>query len=234
MLDAAVQSVNMLPMPSPVRTGLPAKRAAITDAARRVFLDHGYTHTSVDAIAAEAGVAKQTIYNHFGDKEHLFREVMHQALVATGVGSGPPPGDVLVDSDDFERALRALGRAMARGALNEEVAALRRLMIAELDRHPQLLEEWAAQGAALRDSLTRAIARQTERGVLDVPDPEVASEQFMLLTAGNALTLATFGVRRLSDAELGRIVDQGIDLWLRGYRAPTASTASRRRRATSG
>ena len=98
----------------------------------------------------------------------------------------------------------------------------------------EVREEWAAQGAALRDSLTRAIARQTERGVLDVPDPEVASEQFMLLTAGNALTLATFGVRRLGDAELGRIVDQGIDLWLRGYRAPTASTASRRRRATSG
>jgi TetR/AcrR family transcriptional repressor of mexJK operon len=214
--------------------GLPAKRQAITDAARRVFLAHGYTHTTVDQIAAEAGVAKQTIYNHFGDKERLFREVMHETLRATGAYEGPPPGDALGASDHFERDLRSFGRGMARGALDPDVAALRRVMIAELDRHPELLQEWAERGAALRGSITAAIARQSERGVLDVPDPELACEQLMLLTAGNALMLATFGVRKLSDAELGRVVDQGLDLWLRAYRAPTASTASRRRRATSG
>jgi TetR/AcrR family transcriptional regulator, mexJK operon transcriptional repressor len=213
--------------------GLPAKRDAITDAARRVFLEHGYTHASVDQIAAEAGVAKQTIYNHFGDKERLFREVMHQTLVATGAGVGPPPGDALADSDDLERDLRAFARFTARGALEPDVAALRRVMIAELDRHPQLLREWGSMGDALRSSVTAAIARQAERGVLDVDDPEVASEQLIMLTVGSALTLTVFGTRELSDAELGRIVDQGIDLWLRAYRAPTARTASRRRRATA-
>lgn len=218
---------------SPTHTGLPTKRTAITDAARRVFLQHGYTHTTVDRIAAEAGVAKQTIYNHFGDKEHLFRLVMHETLQATGAYEGPSPEAALGASDDFERDLRRFGRALARGALDPDVAALRRVMIAELDRHPELLKEWAERGAALRGSLTAAIARQAERGVLDVPDPELASEQLVLLTAGNALTLSTFGVRRLSEADLGRVVDQGVDLWLRAYRAPTASTASRRRRAPS-
>uniref|UniRef100_UPI003A0FFCC8 TetR/AcrR family transcriptional regulator n=1 Tax=Frankia sp. Cr1 TaxID=3073931 RepID=UPI003A0FFCC8 len=41
--------------------GRPDKRRAIIDAARRVFLCNGFTDTSVDAIAAEAGVSKQTI-----------------------------------------------------------------------------------------------------------------------------------------------------------------------------
>jgi AcrR family transcriptional regulator len=220
-------------MAEPSHTGLPAKRDAITDAARRVFLEHGYTHASVDQIAVEAGVAKQTIYNHFGDKEHLFREVMHQALVSTGAGVGPPPGDAIGASDDLERDLRTFAWNMARAALEPDVAALRRVMIAELDRHPQLLEEWGSMGDALRSSLTAAVARQTERGVLDVSEPDVAAEQLIMLTVGSALTLTVFGTRVLSDAELETIVDRGIELWLRAYRAPTVSTAARRRRATS-
>jgi len=51
--------------------GYPAKRRAIMDAAAQAFLREGYTRASVDAIAAAAGVSKQTVYNHFGDKERL-------------------------------------------------------------------------------------------------------------------------------------------------------------------
>ena len=42
----------------------------------RLFLRDGYARTSVDAIAAEAGVSKRTIYNHYGDKESLFLSVV--------------------------------------------------------------------------------------------------------------------------------------------------------------
>ncbi|TGB14694.1 TetR/AcrR family transcriptional regulator, partial [Streptomyces palmae] len=50
----------------------PAKRQAILDAAVTVFLREGYQRAGVDVIAAAAGVSKQTVYNHFGDKERLF------------------------------------------------------------------------------------------------------------------------------------------------------------------
>src|SRR5215204_5592639 len=52
------------------------KREAILTAALRVFSQQGYERASVDEIAAEAGVAKPTIYNHFGTKEQLFRDVL--------------------------------------------------------------------------------------------------------------------------------------------------------------
>jgi TetR/AcrR family transcriptional regulator, mexJK operon transcriptional repressor len=223
-----------MPEPADPHTGQPAKREAITEAARRVFLEHGYSYTSVDAIATEAGVSKQTIYNHFGDKERLFRAVMEDTLRSVGAGTGPPLGDALADSDDFERDLRAFGRLLARGALREEVAALRRLLMAELDRHPELLEVWGNQGRQLLGSVTQAIERQAERGVLDVANPALAADQLFLLTAANALTHTTFGLNRLSDAELGKLVDDGLDLWFAAYRAERPRTASRRRSATRG
>src|SRR5713226_5254631 len=48
------------------------KRSSILDAATEIFLDGGYLGTSMDEIAAKAGVAKQTVYAHFSNKRDLF------------------------------------------------------------------------------------------------------------------------------------------------------------------
>jgi hypothetical protein len=116
--------------------------------------------------------------------------------------------------------------------LQPDIAALRRVLMAELDRHPELLTSWGAQASALHEMLARAIARQTERGALDVPDPVLAAQQLVQLTAGNALMISRFGVEHPTDAELDKTVDEGVELWLRAYRA-APKTASRKRRATS-
>ena len=63
--------------PRPAGPGRPkdlGKRAAILDAAKRLFLVQGFTGVSMDQIAAEAGVSKLTVYSHFGDKESLFAD----------------------------------------------------------------------------------------------------------------------------------------------------------------
>src|SRR3546814_19885965 len=62
---------------TPCRSSLSEqKRAAILTAAVDVFLRGGYEAAGMDAIAPEAGVAKQTIYNHFGSKDGLFRAIV--------------------------------------------------------------------------------------------------------------------------------------------------------------
>ena len=48
-----------------------AKRQQITDAARALFLAQGFARTSMDAITAEAGVSKQTLYSYFPSKNEL-------------------------------------------------------------------------------------------------------------------------------------------------------------------
>jgi len=52
------------------------KRRAIVEAATTVFLRNGYLGTSMDEIAALAGVSKQTVYKHFTDKERLFSQIV--------------------------------------------------------------------------------------------------------------------------------------------------------------
>src|ERR1700761_6988850 len=70
-------TVQAGPFPSPpTATVSERKRDEIQRAALTLFTRDGYERTSVDAIAAEAGVSKRTVYNHFGDKENLFLSVV--------------------------------------------------------------------------------------------------------------------------------------------------------------
>ncbi len=48
-------------------------RGAVLAAARAAFAEHGYASTTLDAIAAAAGVTKGALYHHFADKRALFR-----------------------------------------------------------------------------------------------------------------------------------------------------------------
>nr|WP_279499201.1 TetR/AcrR family transcriptional regulator C-terminal domain-containing protein [Actinomadura rubrisoli] len=91
--------------------------------------------------------------------------------------------------------------------------------MAESDRHPWLLDEWRQPGVALERVLGQAIARQVERGVLEVCDPALAAHQLILVVIIEALTRTRYGRRRLGDAEAGEIVDIGVEMWLRCYRA---------------
>src|SRR5690349_12123523 len=95
-------------------TGNPRKRRAIIAAATTVFLREGYTRASVDAIAAEAGVSKQTVYNHFGDKENLFLSVTGAAQddavarVNVTLDEAFPDPERLRDPQELRSALIAL------------------------------------------------------------------------------------------------------------------------------
>src|SRR5712672_2662676 len=66
----------------------PAKRAAILEGARAVFMREGFALGSMDAVAAEAGVGKQTIYRHFRSKEVLV-EALVEAMCAPEVVRPP-------------------------------------------------------------------------------------------------------------------------------------------------
>ena len=203
----------------PQRRRQPAKRQAIIDAAQRVFLAQGFASSSVDAIAAAAGVSKQTIYNHFGDKEALFRAVV-RAVQSDFAGDFHEAGleERLAASDDLRHDLRELGRRWVAVVLQEDVAALRRLVIAEQDRHPWLFDEWQQPRPALERALRGAISKQAERGALDVADVGLAVDQLLLVVITEALTRAAYGRRALTEAEAGQIVDNGIEMWLRCYR----------------
>src|SRR5215468_8339728 len=55
-------------------------RAAVFDAARRLFLQQGYAGTTMEEIAALAGLTKRTVYNNYGDKDALFTQIVAEVL----------------------------------------------------------------------------------------------------------------------------------------------------------
>jgi TetR/AcrR family transcriptional regulator, mexJK operon transcriptional repressor len=201
--------------------GLIAKRLAVMEAATRVFLREGFSRASVDAIAAEAKVSKQTIYNHFGDKEHLFLAVIEAAQEPAMAEQTALLDSALNDFDDVERALMAFGMRSLRLGLRPDLAALRRLVIAEIGHHPQLREAWIrAAPAQLHRRLADYLGRVSNRGALDVRDPHRAASQLIALIGADAQNLSMFGTVPLSDDQLEHPVRESVVMFLRAY-APT-------------
>ncbi|TMC13523.1 MAG: TetR/AcrR family transcriptional regulator [Chloroflexi bacterium] len=199
--------------------GSHVKHRAILAAAADVFLREGYAGASIDAIAGTAGVSKRTIYNHFEDKEHLFLAVVRNTLASVEAEFDEALGDAILESDDLERDFVELARRWVRLFLREDASALRRLVIAEAQRHPGIMLGWAEAGPLRsRTRLVRTLAALSERGRLDVPDPERAAEQLALLVTNPAYNRSLLGTIELSDAEVDDIVIPNVRMFLRAHR----------------
>ena len=113
------------------------KHRAILEAASTVFLRNGYLGTSMDEIAALAQVSKQTVYKHFADKESLFTAVVTVAVDAAG-DPVTAEATALADSDDLEADLLVLARDQLGKVMQPHLMRLRRLVIGEAGRFPEL------------------------------------------------------------------------------------------------
>ena len=197
--------------PEPRRS--PAKRRAILDAAVEVFCAQGYKRTSVDAIAAVAGVGKQTVYGHFGDKARLFLAAVDDARAAH---EHPEP---LADTGDPRADLTEAGERILDVALEPRVAALHRLTIAELPHHPELQRIWRAGSEPfLDDALAKYLRACDERGQLSVPDPNQAARQFAYLLITEARVATAYGTQQLAAPVRRAIAARAADLIARAHR----------------
>lgn len=195
------------------------KRAAILAAAAEVFGREGYGQASVDVIAAEAGVAKPTVYNHFGDKETLFREAI-AADADRALAEHLAAVDQLRDGDDLRAALEKVGHHMLVCHCEERSVALRRLLNAELGRFPDLIDIVRGRAAdRVTDALADRLARLALAGRLRRLDPTQAAEQFLALLTGPIEARSRLGTRRVADDELWTVTRAAVDTFLRAFAA---------------
>jgi TetR/AcrR family transcriptional regulator, mexJK operon transcriptional repressor len=199
----------------------PAKHAAILGAATEVFLREGYTRASVDVIAEAAGVGKQTVYGHFGDKEQLFLAVVEHVHAAHPL-SGT---DLITDTGDPLADLTSAATWVVRAVTAPEVAALHRITIAELTHHPGLQRSWRDQerGQRLRDAVAAYLAACDRRGTLAVPDPATSARQFVLLAATEAQVRSLRGIEPLGAGDIDSIARDTAGLIVRAHQPRPAA-----------
>jgi TetR/AcrR family transcriptional regulator, mexJK operon transcriptional repressor len=133
-------------------------RERILDVAAELFLTQGYGTTSIEAVAARAGISKRTFYHRFDDKAALFSAVVHRIIAQIR----PPPAVPLLEGRTLQGILRRLARLILRAALTPQAIALHRLITAESARFPNLAravydQGWAEATALIGDLLAREL-----------------------------------------------------------------------------
>ena len=205
-----------------METGRSARRRQmILEAATEVFVRNGYLGATTDQVAAAASVSKQTVYKQFGDKQHLFAEVIGVTTAGVVDRLAAVVASTLGDARDVRTALRDLAGGFLRGLLQPDVLRLRRLVIAEADRFPEIGRAWFEQGfdRALV-ILGEALQALADRGLLhDLGDPTLAAYQFaglVMYQPMNQLMFAGTGELPPGDT-LDRVADSAVEVFLARY-----------------
>jgi len=202
-------------IPTPGRPKDLEKRAAILDAAMRLFPARGYDGVSMDAIAQDAGVSKLTVYNHFEDKESLFSAAVAtccEQLLPTETFQ-PHPGLPLRD------ALLSIGRGFMDLVMDERAVTLHRMMISQAGQDRRLTELFFEAGPRRTLDAMEAFLRHADStGELRVTNPSHAAEHFFCLLKGIRHLRVLVGLCPLpGDDERRAHVDEVVDLFLRAY-----------------
>jgi TetR/AcrR family transcriptional regulator, mexJK operon transcriptional repressor len=198
------------------------KRAAIARAATELFLSQGYRATSTEQVASAAGVSKQTVYNQFGDKERLFREIV-LGVTATAEAFADGVTEVVGGVDtpsELDAALRTLARRYLGTVMNPQVLALRRLVISEASRVPDLAATYYERGPSrVLAALGELFGGLAERGLLQPDAGTRAAGDFAFLLLGRALDEGMFRVGEpvLTPTGIDEAADHAVDVFLAAH-----------------
>lgn len=197
-------------------------RQAILDAATTVFLEKGYKGTSMDEVAAVAAVSKQTVYKNFTDKRSLFTEIIHRGLDRIDDLFSDVAGSLAV-TEDLEGDLTALARQFVANLTQPRLLQLRRLVIAEADRFPELGRSYYERGPEhVHALLAASFSKLADRELLTLDDPTLAANHFTWLITSIPVNRVMFcgSGEHFTQAELDRFADEAVRVFLAAYRHP--------------
>ena len=212
----------------PGARGQCAKHLSILDAAAAVFCREGYAGASIDLIAAEAGVSRQTIYNHHGDKEHLFVAVVKDMTDCSNAALFKTLATFPDRPRDLEKELIGFAERLAKDCIcNREAAALRKLIQAEGERYPELFAAWREHGPGQPwTAIAARFAKLAHAGLLHIEDPDLAARQFLALVSADTQMTSLLGGTP-TEAEIRSAVTNAVGTFLRAFGPNSAKPAGR-------
>lgn len=194
---------------SPKEVSSIEKREQILQGAMQVFLAHGYAGTSMDRVAATAGVSKQTIYSHFQDKQGLFTVLIERVTIhrlQNDLGSEPLCGEPAI-------LLRRVAHAFLDRMSSPDYLNLLRVIVAESGRFPELAELYNRTVIQRgRHILTTYFQAHSELNILD---PEAMAHVFAGTLVSFCLAQEILHGKLTSSLTGEKVVDELIDLTLK-------------------
>ncbi|SFL32309.1 TetR/AcrR family transcriptional regulator [Shimia haliotis] len=187
----------------------------VLESARELFMAHGFESIGVDDIARRAGVSKATLYSYFPDKRILFMEV---ARVECQLQAETLEAAVDVEQS-VQEVLGVVGRGLMEIVLSEFGWNMFRVCVAEGERFPELGRQFFETGPKiLIDRMCEFLEVAEARGEIVVPDRALAADQFPeLCKAGLFLRLVTGVQTEFSQAEIDRVVDGAVEMFMARY-----------------
>ncbi len=170
-----------------LRGGSIAKRQAVLNAARDLFVSQGVDRVSMDSVAAKAQVSKATVYGYFGDKQRLFRAILADAtesldrLAQMVFAAHLSDSATITSVPQLEKALTATAIDLGNAVVGStEYAAPFALALQRRWQDPKSEDD--VQTTSVENAFAERIAHFTEFGLLDAEDPRRATDHFFALT----------------------------------------------------
>ena len=174
---------DFVPQPRRGRPRDPERYRRVMEAARGHFDAHGFERASVDAIAAEAGVSKMTIYSHFASKEGLFEAVVRDR---TDRVMGGLAGVEALDPKQPQRALLAIGEQFLTLAREEATLGQFRSIYGAAGVQREACQAFYRQGAdRLIGDLAAYLGRARAARTLNIRHPRQAADLFLSMFLGD-------------------------------------------------
>ncbi|WP_280445891.1 TetR/AcrR family transcriptional regulator, partial [Nocardia brasiliensis] len=179
--------------------------------ARAVFLERGFAGSTMDEVAARAGISKTSLYREHPSKAGLFAAVVEQ-WASAGRDAMRPGLEQLEAAEDVRAGLIAWARGLRAGVLAPPVVEMRRLVTAEAARHPEVGATYLHQSWVRNiGNLATTLRKLDSRGALRIPDPDIAAEQLTWLVVGAPLNSRMLDATTATDTATPADADAATD-----------------------
>ncbi|WP_117232654.1 TetR/AcrR family transcriptional regulator [Vibrio maerlii] len=185
------------------------KRQAIIGSAKSLFLEQGYTATSMDNVAAAAKMTKQTLYRYYESKEVLFSATLKQMGI-----DGQADFTKHLQNEDSGLALLNFSTDFLRFHLSEEHLATYRLLVSESQQAPEIVQKFFQQGEhEINASLEQFLTQRLNISAAVVPSA-LSILMGMLLAPRHGVLL---GLTTMTDKEITLHASNATQVFLKSF-----------------
>ena len=190
------------------------KRQQILSSAIDLFTEQGFAATSMDLIAKNADVSKQTVYSHFGSKDELFAASIERKCESLHIL------DFSVDNlKDPKHILLQLAQRFTQMITSKQACAVHKICAFESGVYPQVSDIFYQAGPLkVTNDVALLMEKLHQKKILHIENPRQAALQFLNMMKGELWTQIEFNIKeRISNEEVEQYLNDSVDFFIRGY-----------------